>query len=172
MSRTLLLLRHAKSDWVADFEHDFERALNKRGRRTIKRVARWMRTENLIPEHIVSSDAERARQTTLRLCEFADIPADIIEWRHSVYEASLETLLGVVQDIPESVASALLVGHNPGIEYLLRYLADDSLAHWDEANLIPTATLAHLLVPMSWATLEQATAEVARIARPRQIFGK
>ena len=170
MSRTLLLLRHAKSDWGADFEHDFERPLNKRGRRTIKRMARWMRTESLIPEHIVSSDAERARQTTLRLCEFADIPTDIVEWRHSVYEASVETLLEVVQAIAEPTASALLVGHNPGIEYLVRYLSDDSLTHWNEANLIPTTTLAHLIIPVSWAGLGQATAEVARIARPRQIF--
>ncbi len=170
MSRELLLLRHAKSDWTSGAGHDFERALSKRGRRASKQLALWMRAEQLIPDFIVSSDAERARQTTLRVCQFAEFPADIIEWERSVYEASLDDLLNVLADVPESSSTTLLVGHNPGLEYLVRYLADDSLETWDEANLIPTATLSQLAMPSSWHLLEHASAEVVRIARPRQLF--
>ena len=163
-------MRHAKSDWTPGYEHDFERTLNKRGRRSIKQMARWMRNRQLMPEVIVSSDAERARQTTLRLCQFAEYPTNVIDWKRSIYEASLETLLNVVAETNESTGTLLLIGHNPGIEYLVRYLADDSLLEWEEANLIPTATLTHLILSGGWGALENASAKVSRIARPRQIL--
>ena len=170
MSRELLLLRHAKSDWATGAGHDFERGLNKRGRRASKQMGRWMRTEQMVPDFIVSSDAERAMQTTLRVWEFGEFPEDIIEWERSVYEASLDALLNVLAEVPESSGTTLVVGHNPGIEYLVRYLADESLQGCDQANLIPTASLSHLMMPPSWDLLEHACAKLVRIARPRQLF--
>ena len=166
------MLRHAKSDWASGPGHDFERGLNKRGRRAGKLMGRWLRTERLVPDFIVSSDAERAMQTTLRVCEFGEFSPEIIEWERSIYEASLDNLLNVLAVVPDTSSTTLLVGHNPGIEYLVRYLAGDSLQAWDEANLIPTASLSQLVMPSSWDLLDHACAKLVRIARPRQLFEK
>ena len=170
MQRELLILRHAKSDWEPGQGRDFDRVLSKRGRRVSKKLGRWMRTQDLIPEQIVSSTAQRARQTAMRVCRFAELSETLISWRAEIYEAQLETLLGVVSAAPPDCGRLLLVGHNPGLDYLVRYLADDSLEPWDAQNLMPTAALARLLMPEDWRNLTPASAEVASISRPKALF--
>ena len=41
--KTLLLMRHAKSDWDADYESDHDRPLNDRGLKTMERLIRAQR---------------------------------------------------------------------------------------------------------------------------------
>ena len=65
MPRELLILRHAKSAWDTNAPSDFERPLAKRGRRAAPRVGRWLEEQGLIPDHVVSSPAERAKQTVI-----------------------------------------------------------------------------------------------------------
>lgn len=170
MPRQLLILRHAKSDGAKGYDLDFARNLNQQGRRTIKNMALWMRREQLIPDQIVSSDAERARQTTLHLCQFAEIPNAVITWRRSIYEASVETLLNIIAQTGEAIQTLLLVGHNPGIEQLVCYLADETLRPWAQPHMIPTATLSELTFRGNWTDLECSSATVKRIARPQQLF--
>ena len=69
MSRELLVLRHAKSAWDTNAPSDFERPLAKRGRRAAPRVGRWLEEQGLIPDHVVSSPAERAKQTVIAVCQ-------------------------------------------------------------------------------------------------------
>ena len=96
MACELLIFRHGKSDWGSDALNDFDRPLARRGRKAVKRMASWLRDQSLLPEHILSSTAERARQTALRLCRYADIPETRVEWRDAIYAADLETLLDVL----------------------------------------------------------------------------
>ena len=69
MSRELLILRHAKSAWDTSAATDFERPLAKRGRRDAPRVGRFLLDQGLIPDYVVSSPAERAKQTVIGVCE-------------------------------------------------------------------------------------------------------
>lgn len=170
VNRELLILRHAKSDWAPGTANDFDRPLSKRGRRVSKKLGKWLRSQTLIPQQIVCSTAERARQTALRVCQFADLTQSIISWQPTIYEARLETLLELIASVPNDINRLMLIGHNPGLEYLVRYLADDSLDAWDTANLMPTAALARLLMPMDWRTCAPACAEVASIDLPRILF--
>ena len=55
MSRELLILRHAKSDWGTDALTDFERPLAKRGKKDAPRVGKWLRDQALVPDHVVSA---------------------------------------------------------------------------------------------------------------------
>lgn len=169
MRRQLLILRHAKSDWATDASSDFDRPLAKRGRKAIKRIGHWLQEQDLIPDHIISSPAKRARQTLLRLCKLAEIPESLIVWEPEIYEASAETLLEVIASAPPERERVMLVGHNPGFDYLVRYLSDESLADWDAANLMPTAALAHLDLGCGWTELMRDCARVLSITRPRDL---
>ena len=60
--KTLLIMRHAKSDYPAQIASDFDRPLNKRGTKDVPRMARALRTTTLIPDRILSSPARRARR--------------------------------------------------------------------------------------------------------------
>lgn len=59
----LLLLRHAKSDWHTESDHDHERPLASRGERDAIRIGRFLTAAGLRPELVLCSTAIRARRT-------------------------------------------------------------------------------------------------------------
>ena len=61
--KTLLIMRHAKSDYPPDVRDDFDRPLNERGRKDLPRVAQLLATFGPRPDAILASSALRARQT-------------------------------------------------------------------------------------------------------------
>lgn len=170
MQHQLLILRHGKSDWDTDARTDFERPLAKRGRKAVKRMGHWIAEHGPLPDHVVSSTAERARQTALRFCRAAGIPEIDICWEPAIYEASLQTLLEIARAVPAGVQTALLVGHNPGLDDLVRYLGDASIERCMAPNLMPTTALAHLGLAGEWSDLGPGSASVLAIHRPREIF--
>lgn len=168
MSRQLLILRHAKSDWDSGTSTDFERPLAKRGQRDAPRMGRWLDEQGLIPDYVVSSPALRAKQTTLKVCETLKIEATRLHWEGRIYEASAGILLEVLANCPESSSVVLLVGHNPGLEMLLRYLCSDIPIPAD-GKLLPTATLADVEMPDSWSRLDPGAGRLRSLTRPRSL---
>ena len=168
MSRSLLLLRHAKSAWDTEATTDFARPLNKRGKRDAPRIGRWLRQQGLIPDYVVSSPAERAKQTALKVCHGLDLEEERLHWEPRIYEAPPGELLQVLADCPETARTVLLVGHNPGLELLLRYLCDSAPVPAD-GKLLPTATVAQLTMPADWRQLVPHCARLLAIIRPASL---
>ena len=168
MPRELLLLRHAKSDWEAGAPTDFERPLAKRGRKDAPRVGEWLYREGLVPDLVVSSPAERARQTALKVCNSMDLKKKNIKWDDGVYGASVSDLLVVLARCPTDASTVLLVGHNPGLEDLLTFLVGDEAEVPSDGKLLPTATVARLEMPNDWSRLEPGCAQLVDVTRPRK----
>jgi phosphohistidine phosphatase len=121
--RTLIVLRHAKSDWSGG-EPDEERPLAARGRRQAPESGAWLARHLDVPELAVVSPAARARATwELVAAELAvDVPVRVED---KVYAGSLRDLHEVVDSLPSEVGSVVLVGHNPGLEELVEDLTGD-----------------------------------------------
>ena len=68
MPRELQLLRHAKSDWETGALNDFDRPLAKRGLKEAPGVGAWLLEEGRVPDLVVSSPAQRAKETALLVC--------------------------------------------------------------------------------------------------------
>jgi len=168
MTRELLLLRHGKSDWTSAARGDFDRPLAKRGRKAVKRMARWVRVQGLAPDVIVSSPALRARETALRFCRFAALADSRVRWDDAVYGADLETLLAVLATAHAGVGRMMLVGHNPGFEELLGFLAGDGVEAGTRGRM-PTAALACLAMPDVWTDLARGCARLVCLIRPREL---
>jgi phosphohistidine phosphatase len=169
MARQLLLLRHAKSDWDSGAASDIERPLAKRGKRDAPRIGEWLYREGLVPSLIVSSPAERARETTLKVCKALDYKKRDVHWDGTVYDAGLDQLLQVLAKYSDAPTSVLLVGHNPGLETLLRYLTDDDLDEPDDGKLLPTAAIARLDMPEDWSALAAGAANLVTIVRAKSL---
>lgn len=169
MPRELLILRHAKSDWDAGVSKDFKRPLAKRGKKDAPRIGKWLYREGLVPDLIISSPAKRARQTAERVCKSLDCNKKKIQWRDEVYEASSADLLGLLKRCPSDAQSVLLIGHNPGLEELIIYLAGDEVETPADGKLLPTATLARLEVPDDWGALARGCGQLLTITRPRSL---
>jgi len=168
MPRELLILRHAKSDWNAGSLGDFERPLAKRGKRDAPRMGEWLYREGLVPDLVVSSPAERAKQTALKVCESMDFKKKKIHWDKDIYDADVPALLKVLSRCPAKVTTILLIGHNPGLEELLRFLAGDEVETPPDGKLLPTATLARLEMPNVWSDLDPGCAQLVGLCRPRK----
>lgn len=115
--RELLILRHAKSSWKDASLADHDRPLNKRGRKAAKRMGQLLREEDILPDHILSSTALRARDTARRAAKAAGFDGEI-ELRASLYHAAPATIMAEVATTDDEVERLMIVGHNPGFEVL------------------------------------------------------
>jgi len=169
MSRELIILRHAKSAWDTDAPTDFERPLAKRGRKATPRVGRFLLGQQLVPDYVVSSPAERARQTVLGVCEQLGIGSEQVNWDSRIYGGSAASLVSVLEDCPHNAERVLIAGHNPGLEYLLLYLCGRDAPLPDDGKLLPTAAVAHLEITSQWSNLERGAAQLLSITRARSL---
>lgn len=165
MPRQLLILRHAKSDWESDASGDFDRPLARRGKHDAPLVGEWLHREGLVPDLVVSSPAERAKETALKVCKSMGLKKEGVVLDPDVYAGGLNDLLRVLARCPAEAASVLLVGHNPGMEELLVFLAGD-VADPGDGKLLPTAALARLEMPDDWRVLGPRCAQLVSITRP------
>jgi phosphohistidine phosphatase len=169
MARELLLLRHAKSDWASAAASDFDRPLARRGKAEAPGVGRWLRRQDLVPDHVVSSPARRARQTARRVCEGLSFDPGRVAWDSAVYEAELHGLLAVLARCPPGARRVMLVGHNPGLEDLLAHLWGEATVVPEDGKLLPTATVARLELPDDWSALARGAGRLLSVTRPREM---
>lgn len=156
--RTLLLLRHAKSDWSTD-RPDERRPLSKRGRRDAPAAGRWLAEHAPPLDLVVCSTAVRARRTwALASAELN--PAPNVQRDERLYAASATGLLTVVHGLPDAAGAVLLVAHNPGLSDLVELLTG-------EAHELKTASIAVLTWPDEWADAAPGKATAAAFASPR-----
>ena len=159
--KTLFISRHAKSSWADAALADFDRPLNERGLRAAPFMGGLMRRRDLLPDAILSSPAARARQTAELLKNAGAFDAEI-RFDHRIYEASPPSLRQVVAELDDWIDSALLVGHNPGIEGFLRFLT----GHLEP---MPTAALAVIKLNIDdWVNIDDGCGELKSVHRPKE----
>lgn len=168
MSRTLILLRHGKSDWSTN-DDDFDRPLKKRGRNASLQAGEWLRENRLIPDFVITSSAKRAVQTAELACGPMAIKKKEIYKQKHIYLATAEELLLVLEDCPEQAERVMLVGHNPGLEELLYFLVGGRISIPEDGKIMPTAALAVLMMPDNWGNLDVGSAELRQLIRPRDL---
>lgn len=166
--RRLLLLRHAKSSWVDAGLRDHDRPLNARGRDAAPRVGAHLRADDLVPDRVLCSSARRTCETVARL----DLPDTVeVEVTHELYLATPAVVLGLVHTVDDSVATLMVVGHNPTTHELALGLAGggDPEALARLGGGYPTGALAVLTVDGSWTALAPGTATLDAFVVPRDL---
>jgi phosphohistidine phosphatase len=115
MMKTLILVRHAKSDWKAAYEDDFDRPLNDRGKRDANTMAERLFQKGVRIDLLVTSSARRARKTAKAFSDqYEKAVADMREIPE-LYLADARDISQVVSGLPDSASTVALFGHNPGI---------------------------------------------------------
>lgn len=161
--RELILVRHAKSDWKSESNQDFDRPLSSKGKKTAAKVGKWLSQEGLMPDQVLLSPALRTVQTFKRFCKDCEIPYRLI---HELYLAEMDTLLDVLKNAP-NVQRLMIIGHNPGLEELNRYLQGNHIN--SESELFPTCSFAHFVLPADWDNLEAGDGHLKQFIRPKDI---
>lgn len=165
MTKTLIIMRHAKSCWTTG-DADFHRPLAGRGRRDAAAAARFLLAADLVPDLVLCSAATRARQTWDLLAAGGVEPGEVT-YREDMYHAYAEDLLAILRQVPAEAGKVLLIGHQPTLGDLIFDLsAGDSLGGQMSAGF-PTSAIAVLNVTGEWADLDDNSAELVRLEIPR-----
>jgi phosphohistidine phosphatase len=110
--KSLLLLRHGKSDWNADYDNDHDRPLAKRGIKSAKLIGRFLTRMEQIPDRVLTSSAARARGTAELAIKVGgwSCPVEVVP---DFYGAGTDEVLERVRACADSVKTLLIVGHEP-----------------------------------------------------------
>ena len=158
MSRRLLVVRHAKSDW-AHAVSDHDRPINARGERSARAVGTFLAKNRRAPERIVTSTALRARSTARFVAESAGWDAEVIEDRR-LYEGHVGRTLDVIAELGEGVKSLMIVGHQPTWGQVVHHLSGGDVA-------MKTATAVALDTDTSWRSLRSQCCSISWVIQPR-----
>jgi phosphohistidine phosphatase len=161
--KRLIILRHAKSSWNQPELADFDRPLNKRGRRDAPRMGKLIAELGFVPDIIISSSAKRARDTINLAANAFDYDGEIILTR-DLYAASPDSYFHVLCKLTDDIESALVVGHNPGLEDLFEEITGGY-------ERLPTAALAviDLDIP-NWSDINEGVAgKSIGVWRPKEL---
>ena len=156
-------MRHAKSDWDADYDTDHQRPLNTRGVRSSRLIGRLVAGMDLVPELVISSTALRAVATTENAVAAGHWESRI-EFEDGFYGAGPEVVLDLASRAA-GVERLMLVGHQPTWSMLVLRLTGG-------AADMKTATVAVIEVMLEeWSELPRATGMLTSLINPRPFFG-
>ena len=115
MSKSIFIVRHAKSSWEGEAIRDKDRPLNDRGYRDAPVMARIMAEMVTPPVAFISSPAVRAFSTAtiFRDAIRSVVPMSIND---QLYYGDAGDYLEAVRGVDESYHTAALFGHNPKVE--------------------------------------------------------
>ena len=162
MKRTLLILRHGKSLRGPEFATDFERPLAPRGIKAASRMARFAKRKKLVPELIIASEAARALRTAeLFVAELDDV--ELV--RHDeIYDADIDDLYDIIEEIDNRYRRVMLVGHNPTFEMFV----DDLTGTYN--TVLKTCSLAVVVNNCAgWHGFAETDGKLAGVYHPREL---
>lgn len=164
--KILYLLRHAKSSWKEPELSDFERPLNRRGKKDAPAMGAFLKAKNIRLELIVSSPAKRAKKTAKKVAKAMGYPKEKIYFNREIYEANVADLFGIVHELSDQLSSVMLVGHNPSLNDLANLLLPES-----PIENIPTAGVVAIAFEVnSWREIEENTGKLIFFEYPKKIF--
>ncbi len=165
--KTLFLIRHAKSSWASIGLRDIERTLEQRGHNDAPRMAKHLKKLGIQPDLLVSSPAVRARTTADYFAKEYGISSESIDIQADIYEADERTILHIIQELPDSVDTVFMFGHNPTFTYVA-----DSFSKTTRFDNVPTCGVVQICSNTeggSWEKFSFKTADVKEFWFPKGI---
>lgn len=161
-THVLYLMRHAKAEVIRPGDDDHQRELTEQGHRQARDVGAWLAGTGERIDRVLCSEAARTRQTLQGLGLSAST-----EYLWELYNSGADRILDQLRQLDDSVGTALVVGHAPGIPALTWDLveptASDQGARATIAHHFPPATVVRLEFSGSWADLDRARLTHARV---------
>jgi phosphohistidine phosphatase len=161
--KTIYLVRHAKSSWKYPDLDDFERPLNKRGRKNAPFMGKILKKLKVTPDLVISSPANRAAMTARIIAAAINYPLENIVYSEAIYEFSEDALIRVINQIDDSVNASMVVGHNPAINGLANYIGDQPISN------IPTCGICCMDLDISsWANIGKNCGKISFFEYPKK----
>ena len=159
--KNLYLIRHAKSDWSDESKSDFERGLNKRGKKAIFIMAEALKNKKVMPDLILSSSAKRAKLTTKGLAKELGYNGKI-KYIDELYMAEPNHVISIIKAIKEKYHNVFIVGHNPETTQLTNMMGNETIEN------VPTLGIVAFQIPIEqWSIFEPKNARLDFFIYPK-----
>ena len=170
MARTLVLVRHAKTERTHP-DGDHSRELTERGVADALALGRWLADERLDPDLLLVSTAARARQTAERLLAGAGVEGAQVWQGRGLYDRGVAGVLEAVREVPEDAGTVWVVGHEPTVSSLVLALADPDTSAVDALGVVrehvATGTAAVLRLQVDWSDVREGMARLEQVHTAR-----
>jgi phosphohistidine phosphatase len=163
--KELYLIRHAKSSWKDSSLKDFDRPLNKRGKRDAPFMAQVLHAKNIRPDLLLSSAALRTMETARIFAEQLQCNPFIVQVEKKLYEAGAKRMVEVLKNLPPQAEKVFLFGHNPGLTELANLLTDSYVY-----NIPTTGIYAIRFGFKTWDLIGQEKGEFLFFEYPKKYF--
>ncbi len=136
MSKTLFLLRHAKSSWAETDKRDKDRALKAKGISDIINLASAFGPKLKGLDLIITSSANRAVHTAILFAEAIGFPHGNIRIEPAIYQTDDQELLDMIKALPDEFNSTMVVGHNPTLTHLVNHFITNGIYEMPTSGLV------------------------------------
>ena len=161
--KSIILFRHAKSDWNATYSSDHQRPINQRGIKASKLMGSYLAEINEIPDLVISSSALRALETMENAISAGNWESKI-NIEKEVYHASVSKLIDLIKRTKNIHSNICIIGHEPTFSYFIKSITDKSISKF------PTATMAKIVLKVeSWNKIDNKLSKLLWIKKPREL---
>jgi len=164
--KIVYFIRHAKSSWKDMSLRDFDRPLNKRGKRDAPFMAAKLRAFGVKPDAIITSPANRAITTATHFAKALAISPQNMLQEAGIYEAYARTVLQILQAQSNNFETLLVFGHNPAFTMIANMFKGG--AHIDN---VPTCGIVKIVSDKKkWEDFTPKNGMVTEFHFPKQYF--
>ena len=164
--KTLYIARHAKSSWDDLSASDHDRKLLPIGIKRTRKVAAWLKKNDVLPDKIISSTAVRAYETARLLAKGLGFPEEKIEKTRQLYGSDPDDVFNLLFALPDSVEKVMVVGHNPGFTDLVNLFLKDTR----QIDNLPTSGVAAVTFDTDrWEKLPLARHKFQFLTTPKML---
>ena len=175
--KDLTVVRHAKSSWQDPGLDDFERPLNGRGRKAAPLIGAWLSDQKIVPDLVLLSPSVRTVETWGL---FKNVGVQFGDERlvDEMYLAGLGVLTGQLTSLSSSLNRVMMIGHNPGLEFLIDSLVGsveegEARAFHKLSQKFPTCGVVHLRLAIDqWSDLAPSMGRVYGATSPKLLLAE
>ncbi|HYG39404.1 MAG TPA: histidine phosphatase family protein [Cytophagales bacterium] len=161
MTKHLYLIRHALAESQGAGLKDFDRSLLTSGYSEASRIGKKLSDKGIAVDKVISSNATRAAMTTELICSQIKFPLSNVIFEQDIYEASVRSLLSLINNTEENINTLMIVGHNPVISYFSEYLVSEQI------GALPTAGVVAIELEVnSWKEVTASTGKIEFLEYP------
>lgn len=165
--KTIVLVRHAKSDWSIAGQSDFDRKLNERGNEDAPLMAAHLKKQGYEIEKIVTSPAVRAKSTAFHFAGVFGLNPETLTEIPKLYEPTTEGILDEITYLDDSFDTIALFSHNPAITYVISHFTEDYISN------VGTCGIGVVQADVDqWLEFNQMTAQLKALFLPKMVLSK
>ena len=159
----LWLIRHAKSSWEAPYLKDYDRPLNKRGKRDAPFMGKELKKNAFSPELVISSPSKRTTLTAEKIFNELDFGFEKIQWEPKLYGAGTWECINIINSLEQDINTVCIIGHNPTLTDLSNYLTDNYIDN------IPTCGIVKISFEViNWAMVSKSLGSLVSFDYPKK----